>query len=141
MLVVANAARVQTCCFRDPSHERAQGSHGADEASRDPSPSHCPYSPTISGKIERLHKTLRKEFFSEQTFGTIEKAQAGLDLWVEHHNRVREHQGIGEVPRIRLFELAARTVFEVVNGEMEISEARAEAEPRDTGTETSQRSL
>lgn len=27
----------------------------------------APYSPTTTGKIERLHKTMRKEFFSEQT--------------------------------------------------------------------------
>jgi len=28
----------------------------------------APYSPTTTGKVERLHKTLRKEFFSQETF-------------------------------------------------------------------------
>jgi transposase InsO family protein len=87
----------------------------------------APYSPTTTGKVERLHKTLRKEFFGLTSFETITEAQAGLDLWVDHYNRVREHQGIGDVPPIRRFELAARTVFEVVDGDMEITD---EPEPK-----------
>jgi hypothetical protein len=77
--------------------------------------------------VERLHKTLRKEFFGLTGFDTIEEAQVGLDAWVEHYNRVREHQGIGDVPPIRRFELAARTVLEVVDGELEITD---EPEPK-----------
>ncbi|HVR80465.1 MAG TPA: integrase core domain-containing protein [Acidimicrobiia bacterium] len=82
----------------------------------------APYSTTTTGKIERLHKTLRKEFFSQQMFDTIEEAQVGLDYWVEHYNRVWEHQGIGDVPPIRGFALAALTVFEAIDGDVEISE-------------------
>jgi transposase InsO family protein len=44
----------------------------------------APYSPTTTGKVERLHKTLRKEFFGLTSFVTITEAQAGLDVWVEH---------------------------------------------------------
>ena len=36
----------------------------------------APYSPTTTGKIERLHKTIRKELVSGRTFTTIEQAQA-----------------------------------------------------------------
>lgn len=82
----------------------------------------APYSPTTTGKVERFHKTLRKEFFGEHTFDTIEEAQAGLDAWVEYYNHDRDHQGIGDVPPIRRFELAAPSGFEVVDGEMEITE-------------------
>jgi len=82
----------------------------------------APYSPTTTGKIERLHKTLRKEFFSQHSFETIEEAQAGLDAWVEHYNYHREHQGIGDVAPIRRFELAPERSFEVIDGEMTIEE-------------------
>lgn len=80
----------------------------------------APYSPTTTGKIERLHKTMRKEFFSTHRFDTIEGAQAGLDAWVGYYNQEREHQGIGDVAPIRRFELAPKVVFEVIDGEMAI---------------------
>jgi transposase InsO family protein len=82
----------------------------------------APYSPTTTGKIERLHKTMRKEFFSEETFETIEQAQAGLDAWVTRYNHHREHQGIGDVPPIRRFELQRTGPFDVVDGEVAMEE-------------------
>jgi transposase InsO family protein len=39
----------------------------------------APYSPTTTGKIERLHKTMRKEFLSDNSFETIAQLQAALD--------------------------------------------------------------
>ena len=44
----------------------------------------APYSPTTTGKIERLHKTMRTELFNTATFGTLEEAQGALDTWVQH---------------------------------------------------------
>lgn len=82
----------------------------------------APYSPTTTGKVERLHKTLRKELFSQETFNTIEEAQAGLDSWVAYYNHDRDHQGIGDVPPMRRFELANPAKVEVVDGEMKITE-------------------
>ncbi len=82
----------------------------------------APYSPTTTGKVERLHKTLRKELFSEKTFDTITEAQAGLDSWVAYYNHDRDHQGIGDVPPVRRFELANSSKTEVVDGEMDISQ-------------------
>ena len=82
----------------------------------------APYSPTTTGKVERLHKTLRKEFFSQETFDTIAEAQVGLDEWVRYYNYDRDHQGIGDVPPIRRFELANPSTVEVVDGEMDITE-------------------
>lgn len=82
----------------------------------------APYSPTTTGKIERLHKTMRKEFFSIKSFETIEQAQTALDRWVSNYNHDREHQAIGDVPPIRRFELAKQPSFEVIDGDMVIEE-------------------
>jgi transposase InsO family protein len=69
----------------------------------------APYSPTTTGKVERFHKTLRKEFFSEKDhlFETIEEAQRALDAWVATYNDERPHQSIGDVPPMERFKLAA----------------------------------
>src|SRR5580704_10509532 len=79
----------------------------------------APYSPTTTGKIERLHRTMRKEFFDLHTFDTIEATQEALDQWVDSYNTEREHQSIGDVPPIKRFELAsdARAPFEVIDGD------------------------
>ncbi len=69
----------------------------------------APYSPTTTGKIERLHKTMRKEFFDGRRFTSISQAQAELDAWVPHYNLEREHQAIGDVAPIRRFELVEKT--------------------------------
>jgi transposase InsO family protein len=66
----------------------------------------APYSPTTTGKIERLHKTMRAEFFSVAPAATIAELQAALDAWVHHYNTERPHQGIGDVPPARRFALA-----------------------------------
>ena len=82
----------------------------------------APYSPTTTGKIERLHKTMRKEFFSEHSFETIEQCQAALDVWVVDYNNEREHQSLGDVPPIRRFELAKPAALEVIDGDIAIEE-------------------
>jgi transposase InsO family protein len=75
----------------------------------------APYSPTTTGKIERLHKTIRKEFLAEQRFASVEEAQALLDAWVTHYNAEREHQAIGDVAPVRRFELVAGAPADVVD--------------------------
>jgi transposase InsO family protein len=82
----------------------------------------APYSPTTTGKIERLHKTMRKEFFTQSTFETIEQAQEGLDAWVLDYNHDREHQAIGDVAPVRRFELAEQKSFDVIDGEVAMEE-------------------
>lgn len=68
----------------------------------------APYSPTTTGKIERLHKTMRKELLDGRRFASIAQAQDELNHWVTHYNLEREHQAIGDVPPIRRFELVER---------------------------------
>jgi hypothetical protein len=92
----------------------------------------APYSPTTTGKIERLHKTMRKEFFSQHTFETIEELQAALDVWVWDYNHERQHQVLGDIPPIRRFELARPATLEVIDGEVEIEE-QAPARPKTVG--------
>ena len=85
----------------------------------------APYSPTTTGKIERLHKTMRKEFFSDTGFETIADMQAALDAWVVSYNNEREHQSLGDVPPIRRFELARPAALEVIDGDIEIEDEPA----------------
>jgi transposase InsO family protein len=82
----------------------------------------APYSPTTTGKIERLHKTMRKEFLSDKSFETIAQLQAALDGWVTDYNNEREHQSLGDVPPIRRFELARPASLEVIDGDVPAQE-------------------
>jgi transposase InsO family protein len=53
--------------------------------------------PQTNGICERFHKTVLNEFyrvaFRKKIYGTIDELQADLDLWVEHYNTERPHQG------------------------------------------------
>jgi hypothetical protein len=92
----------------------------------------APRSPTTTGKVERFHKTLKKDFLAGKTFESLEDAQHQLDQWVFEYNTQRPHQGIGMVPPIRRFELAVTEPFEVIPGDdqtagrpqMEVEERR-----------------
>ncbi|HEV2069710.1 MAG TPA: IS481 family transposase [Acidimicrobiales bacterium] len=67
----------------------------------------APRSPTTTGKIERWHKTLRREFLNGKVFASLADAQAHLDVWVGHYNHERPHQSIGRMPPIERFKLTA----------------------------------
>jgi transposase InsO family protein len=94
----------------------------------------APYSPTTTGKIERLHKTIRTELLAGRRFTTIQRAQAELDSWVAHYNSEREHQAIGDVPPARRFELLDRGSTEVIDPKVE-----PEDEPEPAGHTVSRR--
>ncbi|WP_435826561.1 integrase core domain-containing protein [Nonomuraea dietziae] len=68
----------------------------------------APYEPTTTGKVERLHKTMRREHFDgcDHRFATLAQAQAALDAWVADYNTVRPHQALGGRPPIERFRLA-----------------------------------
>jgi transposase InsO family protein len=51
-------------------------------------------SPTTTGKIERFHQSLRKEFLDGKIFASLEDAQAELDAWVTDYNTERPHQSL-----------------------------------------------
>jgi transposase InsO family protein len=63
-----------------------------------------PGSPTTTGKIERLHKTLREEFLDHVVpFESVAAAQAAIDGWVESYNRRRPHQSLDMATPASLF--------------------------------------
>ena len=69
----------------------------------------APRSPTTTGKIERFHQTLRKEFLVDRSFASFEVAQEELDAWVHDYNTERPHQALDmatPADRFRLPELA-----------------------------------
>ncbi len=68
----------------------------------------APRSPTTTGKVERFHKTMKREFLGGQIFDSIEVAQAQLDAWVHEYNSEREHQSLGNRPPAQRFALAKR---------------------------------
>jgi transposase InsO family protein len=72
----------------------------------------APYSPTTTGKIERLHKTMRAEFFTpkDRLFATLPGLQAALDEWVIEYNTTRPHQSCGGRPPAERFALADRSI-------------------------------
>ncbi len=67
----------------------------------------APRSPTTTGKVERFHKTIRREFLEGRVFASLEQAQTELDAWIDSYNTERPHQGIGMVPPARRFALAS----------------------------------
>lgn len=54
-------------------------------------------SPQTNGICERFHKTVLQEFyqvaFRKTVFKTIDDLQKELDLWIDHYNTERTHQG------------------------------------------------
>lgn len=82
----------------------------------------APYSPTTTGKIERLHKTIRAEFLidHDRRHDTIEDLQAALDRWVVEYNTERPHQSCGNRPPAERFALAARRDLVVVDEPVEV---------------------
>jgi hypothetical protein len=62
--------------------------------------------------VERLHKTMRAEFFTPKdgTFATVEELQAALDGWVSEYNTARPHQSCGGRPPAERFRLADRSL-------------------------------
>ena len=54
----------------------------------------APRSPTTTGKIERFHGTLRREFLDGKTFASLPAAQRAVDAWIVEYNTDRPHQSL-----------------------------------------------
>jgi hypothetical protein len=78
----------------------------------------APGSPTTTGKVERFHKTLKREFLDSKVFGSIDEAQAAIDAWVHDYNHTREHQSLGNRPPIARFALAPKDPEDPVEGSL-----------------------
>ena len=54
-----------------------------------------PASPTTTGKVERFHQTLRREWLDHQEpFASVLAAQAALDTWITTYNVDRPHRSL-----------------------------------------------
>jgi transposase InsO family protein len=52
-------------------------------------------SPTTTGKVERFHKTIRRELLDHVApFGSLPVAQAAIDAWLHTYNHQRPHQSL-----------------------------------------------
>jgi transposase InsO family protein len=67
----------------------------------------APRSPTTTGKIERFHQSLRKEFIVDRTFASFDVAQHELDEWVSDYNTERPHQALEMATPADRFRLTA----------------------------------
>jgi hypothetical protein len=54
----------------------------------------APRSPTTTGKIERFHGTLRREFLDGKSFASLPAAQRAIDRWIVEYNTDRPHQSL-----------------------------------------------
>lgn len=90
----------------------------------------APRSPTTTGKVERLHKTMRAEFFNDadRRYDTIQGLQQDLDEWVVHYNTARPHQSLGMRPPVDRFSLVA-----AVPGEQQVADPRPLPVPEHPG--------
>ena len=64
------------------------------------------HSPTTTGKIERFHQSLRREFLADRTFVSLEQAQRELDRWVQDYNTTRPHQALDMATPAERFRLS-----------------------------------
>ena len=67
----------------------------------------APRSPTTTGKIERFHQSVRKEFLADRTFASMDIAQKELDRWVSDYNTERPHQALEMATPAQRFRLQA----------------------------------
>jgi hypothetical protein len=74
--------------------------------------------------VERLHKTMRREFFRrhEREFATIAELQAALDGWVVDYNCHRPHQSLGMRPPADRFGLAQKVLPAAVADDPDLSD-------------------
>ena len=69
----------------------------------------APRSPTTTGKVERFHQSVRKEFLADRTFPSLEEAQEALDAWVVDYNNERPHQALEMSTPAERFRLVPET--------------------------------
>jgi transposase InsO family protein len=69
-----------------------------------------PRTPTTTGKIERLHKTLRRELLDHcGPFADQSAAQVAIDAWVHAYNHARPHQSLDMATPATVFRPAPPT--------------------------------
>lgn len=71
-------------------------------------------SPTTTGKIERLHGTMREFLEDQRPFASIEAVQDAFDTWRGEYNELRPHQSLDMAIPASLFAPRPDTVSDLV---------------------------
>jgi transposase InsO family protein len=61
-----------------------------------------PYRPQTNGKVERLHRTLKREWAHARPYTSEPERVAALDSYLDHYNTVRYHTAIKGTPASRV---------------------------------------
>ena len=94
-----------------------------------------PFYPQSNGKIERWHKSLKRECIRPLTPLTLEDARRLIQIYVDHYNTVRLHSAIGYVtPQDRL---AGRQAEIHAARDRKLEEARSQRQLRRQQTTSS----
>ena len=59
-----------------------------------------PYRPRTNGKVERFHQTMAREWTYGLTYRSHRHRAQALPHWLDHYNRHRPHNSIGDRPPI-----------------------------------------
>ncbi len=87
-----------------------------------------PFYPQSNGKIERWHKSLKRECIRPLTPLTLEDARRLIQMYVDHYNTVRLHSAIGYgTPQDRL---AGRQAEIHVARDRKLEQARSQRQLR-----------
>ena len=71
-------------------------------------------SPTTTGKIERLHLTMREMLAEHGPFAGIDEAQAAFDTWRAEYNELRPHQSLDMATPASRFVPRPETIADLV---------------------------
>jgi putative transposase len=104
-----------------------------------------PYYPQSNGKIERYHRTIKRECIRPQTPLSLDDAKRIVGKFVDHYNTVRLHSAIGYVTPMDFLEGRAAQIH--AQREARLATAREErarqrqASRNSTGTSTDQEAI
>ena len=59
-----------------------------------------PYRPRTTGKVERFHQTMAREWAYGLVYRSHRQRSQALPHWLEHYNTHRPHSSIGDRPPI-----------------------------------------
>lgn len=67
-----------------------------------------PHHPQTQGKLERMHRTLKRELLQARGFSSLLACQQAMDSWREQYNHVRPHEALGQMPPLSRYRPSSR---------------------------------